>query len=420
VIGNPPYIQLQSMRGALDCLEGRYRTFEKTGDIYCMFYELATKIVRDKGWVCLITGNSWIRSNFGKSLRRYLARKVQVQQVLDLSDNDIFASATVLTSIVRFVKQSPEEGHRVAAVRFTRRQKDELKNLHQSFAEKKTELAVPDDTPWIIVSGEKQKILDKVASKGIALRDWDVEINYGIKTGYNEAFIIDKATQDELIAEDENSAELIQPLLRGRDVKRYAIDYQDLYLIGTFPSLKLDIEKYHAIRDYLKSFGKRLEQSGEIGCRKKTSGQWFETQDTISYHTSFTKPKIIYPNMVSHPSFMIDEGNYYLNDKCFILTGTLLYSLCAILNSNLFRYCFEDRFPELQGNAREIKKFVLESIPIVQVSAEKEKEFQILVDEIMEKKKQGFCTLESESEVDRLVYGLYGLTGDEVKIVEGE
>ena len=126
------------------------------------------------------------------------------------------------------------------------------------------------------------------------LKDWDINIYRGILTGYNEAFIIDGKKKDELIAEDPKSAEIIRPLLRGRDIKRYSREFADLHLITTFPSLKIDIEKYPAVKQHLMSFGyNRLRQTGDIGARKKTNNQWFETQDSISYWEDFSRQKIV-------------------------------------------------------------------------------------------------------------------------------
>ncbi|MGQ3602889.1 Eco57I restriction-modification methylase domain-containing protein, partial [Ornithobacterium rhinotracheale] len=157
---------------------------------------------------------------------------------------------------------------------------------------------------WVILSPIEQQIKSKIEKIGIPLKDWDIQINYGIKTGYNDAFIISGSKKDEILAnckteeERKKSAEIIRPLLRGRDIKRYSYEFADLYLICTFPSLKIDIEEYPAVKEHLLSFGKeRLEQSGKtheingkrIKSRKKTNNKWFETQDSISYWEDFYK-----------------------------------------------------------------------------------------------------------------------------------
>lgn len=133
----------------------------------------------------------------------------------------------------------------------------------------------------------------------------------------------------------------------------------------------------------MQSFGKRLDQSGEKGSRKKTSGKWFETQDSIAYWQDFEKPKIVYPNMTKFLPFSLDTNGNYLNDKCFILTGEKLYFLTAFLNSKLFRHCFSDSFPELQGNSKEVKKFIMEQIPVKHISEEQEIPFKDKVNNIL-------------------------------------
>ena len=137
---------------------------------------------------------------------------------------------------------------------------------------------------WVILSEIEQRIKAKIEAVGTPLKDWDIQINYGIKTGFNEAFIINGEKRKELIAQDPKSAEIIRPILRGRDIKRYSYEFADLYIITTFPSLKIDIESYPAVKQHLLSFGyDRLKQTGEKGSRKKTNNKWFETQDSIGY-----------------------------------------------------------------------------------------------------------------------------------------
>ncbi len=137
---------------------------------------------------------------------------------------------------------------------------------------------------WVVLSEIEQRIKDKIEAVGTPLKDWNINIYRGILTGYNEAFIIDGKKKEELIAKDPKSAEIIRPLLRGRDIKRYSYEFADLYLITTFPSLKIDIEEFLAVKTHLLSFGyDRLKQTGDIGSRKKTNNKWFETQDSIGY-----------------------------------------------------------------------------------------------------------------------------------------
>ena len=194
---------------------------------------------------------------------------------------------------------------------------------------------------WVILSPIEQSIKRKIEAVGTPLKDWNVKIYRGILTGYNDAFIIDGAKKDELIAADPKSAEIIRPILRGRDIKRYEYEWADLWIIATFPSRHYDIESYPAVKNYLLSIGiERLEQTGEthivngkkIKARKKTSNEWFETQDSISYWEDFSKPKIVWKIIGNQMAFAYDANNYVMNNACYIMTGDHLDYLLAVLN----------------------------------------------------------------------------------------
>ena len=280
---------------------------------------------------------------------------------------------------------------------------------------------------WVILSPIEQSIKRKIEAVGTPLKDWDIQINYGIKTGYNDAFIIDTAKRDGILAncqsedERERTAELIRPILRGRDIKRYGYNWAGLYLIATFPSRHYDIEQYPAVKKYLLSFGiERLEQTGKvhnvngekIKARKKTNNKWFETQDSISYWEDFSKPKIIYPNMTKYMPFVYDEANFLTNQKCFIITGQNMAYLNAFLNSSLFKYCFRDSFPELQGGTRELSKIFFDKIPVKLVSLEQNEIFRKIVNSV-----QSDYTIEQTKYIDTLLFDLYNLTTEERKVI---
>ena len=218
--------------------------------------------------------------------------------------------------------------------------------------------AFPAEESWVILSPIEASIKRKIEAVGTPLSEWDISINYGIKTGCNEAFIISTARRDEILAacrdeaERERTAELIRPILRGRDIKRYGYEWAELWLIATFPSRHYDIEQYPAVRDYLISFGReKLEQTGatyirdgqEFKARKKTNNQWFETQDSISYWEDFDKPKIIFQEIVQGSQFFLDSaGEFLCNDTCRIIVGEHLSFLLLVLNSPLFFYAVKN------------------------------------------------------------------------------
>ena len=243
----------------------------------------------------------------------------------------------------------------------------------------------------MILSDIEQRIKAKIEAIGTPLKDWDINIYRGILTGYNEAFIIDKAKKEEILAnckteaELQRTAEIIRPILRGRDIKQYGYEFADLYIITTFPSLKIDIESYPAVKQHLLSFGyDRLKQTGDKGARKKTNNKWFETQDSISYWEEFFKHKIVYPNMTKFMPFLLDKKNFMTNQKCFIMTGEKLAYLTAFFNSNIFKICYRDNFPELQGGTRELSKIFFEQVKIPDIEDIIDIDFDILVDDVQE------------------------------------
>ena len=208
-----------------------------------------------------------------------------------------------------------------------------------------------ENDSWIILSAIEQSIKRKIEAVGTPLKDWDIRINYGIKTGFNEAFVITTDKRNEILAncqtEDERTrtAELIRPILRGRDIKRYGYNWAGLYLIATFPSRHYDIEMYPAVKQHLLTFGiERLEQTGKtyivngekIKARKKTNNKWFETQDSINYWEDFSNPKIVWKVIGNRLGFALEKRQMVLNNACYILTcqDVNLEYLEAVLNSN--------------------------------------------------------------------------------------
>ena len=235
---------------------------------------------------------------------------------------------------------------------------------------------------WVILSPIEQSIKKKIEAVGTPLKDWDINIYRGVLTGCNEAFIIDTAKRDEIISncqtEDERkrTAELIRPILRGRDIKRYSYEWAELWLIATFPSRHYNIEDYPAVKQYLLSFGiERLEQTGKvhnvngerIKSRKKTNNKWFETQDSISYWEDFSKPKIMYSEIVRSPQFYLDEqGQFFPEATTFILTGEHLRYLYNIFHSKVFTYFFKHFYAGggLGEDGYRYKKVFFEKLPI--------------------------------------------------------
>jgi len=368
VIGNPPYVQLQSMGEMSELLSKcNYQTYNKSTDLYCLFYERGCQILKPKGYLGYITSNKWLRVNYGESLRNFLSNKVNPIKLIDFPGIPVFADAVVDPHILILTNEPYKGKTEACAIKINTIDLETVFETNKTTREFSTE-------SWVIVPPDEARKLEQMKLNSKELKDLPISIFRGILTGYNDAFYIDEEIRQKLIAEDAKSIELIKPMVRGRDISPYEITGFE-YLIGTFPSLKLDIENYPAIKKHLLSFGyDRLKQTGDKDARKKTSGKWFETQDSISYYGEFSKSKIIYPNMTSVFPFIYDESGILGNDKSFIITAqdssvSLLF-LTAIFNSSLAKLWIWWNCPELGDNRREIRKVYFEHFPVPQANEE--------------------------------------------------
>lgn len=421
VIGNPPYIQLQKDSGMLAQMfeKSRFETFERMGDIYSLFYEKGVQLLKKDAILTFITSNKWMRTNYGKSTRKFFTQKTNPLLIIDFGNIQLFENATVDANIL--ITQNSKNKNYIKACRLT--SEFNSSNSFESYILTKAQyVSFTNENAWVISESIDAQLIYDIKEVGIPLKDWDITINYGIKTGLNEAFIIDSETKDQLIKEDPKSADLLKPILRGKDIQKWIPEYADLWLVTTFPSLNIEISKYPAIHNWFLRFGKeKLIQDGTG--RKKTGNDWFETQDQIAYWKDFEKPKIIYPNMTKYLPFVYDEfDHYYHNDKSFHITGKGLKWLVAFFNSKLFKFAFSDEFPELQGGTRELRKVFFDKIPVIKLTENEQLPFNDLVDKILEAKKANPAadTTNLEAEIDKLVYELYELTPEEIEIIEGK
>ncbi|HEF7000994.1 TPA: Eco57I restriction-modification methylase domain-containing protein [Campylobacter jejuni] len=439
IIGNPPYIRQEELKELKSHLAKNYKVYKGTSDIYTYFYELGFNVLKDSGGGVLsyITSNKYTRAGYGEALREFLLKNVKFLEYTDLNGIKVFDSATVDTSILCFEKSKSKDNK----FKYLALSNEILKTcaydigLYKDFAEFSQNSLSKESFTF---SDENTSALKaKIERIGTPLKEWyGLNINYGIKTGYNEAFIITTEKRNEILAnckdeaEKERTAKLIRKMLRGRDIKRYSYEWAGLWVIGTFPSLKLDIEQYPALKQYLSQFLPRIEQSGEKGCRKKTSNKWFETQDNIAYYEEFEKEKIVYPNMNKEFIAFFDNEFFLLNQKCFILSHQsnnkkeLLY-LTALLNSNVNFYYFKQIGAKLGASGYEMSKIFVEKLPIPKINSKNQKiadELINLADEILKAKEQdkNANTQELENKINSLVYKLYNLTEEEIKIIEGK
>ncbi len=485
VIGNPPYIQLQKFSGQQiqkDYEAQKFESFAKTGDIYGLFYEKGNMLLKENGILTFITSNKWMRANYGKKLRKYFAENTQPIQLIDFGGYKVFESATVDTNILIFKKSTPTlnvgnkkndlqnlctsaldvgdkkndlQSHCTSTLDVGKRKNDlqshctstlyvdKRKNdlqsrctactIREGFAretdiakyvkENGIELSNLSEESWIISTKEEFAIKQKIEKIGTPLKDWDISINYGIKTGFNEAFIISGAKKDELIAKDPKSAEIIKPILRGRDIKRYKAEFADLWLIATHNGYKdksgnrvkrIDIEKYPAVKEHLDNYWNKIFKRYDKGATPYNLRN-------CAYYEEFEKDKIVWAETGQELKFWIDKNCFFLDKTTFLLRGKNLNYLLGLLNSKAIDWMLRTQISAGLGKSGlQLAKIYVERIPLPKISKENQKPFENLVDKILQKKEQHENTTHLENQIDLMVYKLYDLTYEEVKIVDAD
>ena len=409
VIGNPPYIQLQTKidentgeKLGDQFAELGFQTFAKTGDIYCLFYEKGYQLLSRGGVLTYITSNKWMRAGYGEKLRSFFAQRTNPVRLIDFGKQKIFASATVDVNILMFTKSENKEQTLACTVRESCPSNlsvyIEQNSLLSSFAGKDS---------WTIMSAIEQNIRKKIQASGIALSNWNLAINYGIKTGCNEAFLISTSKKDELIAADPKSAELIRPILRGKDVKRYSYAFADLWLITTHNGIKsknippIHVEDYPAIHKHLDDYYPQLIKRADKGDTP------YNLRNCV-YMNEFFKQKIVYREISDNMNACMVESGIMLNNKCYIITGEHLIYILSFLNSTLFKKII---LPEVNTVGGKGEAF-LSRISLVRPSKEVEEK----IHELYYKRIETTSTLDVEK-IDRCVdetfCSLYGLSEEE-------
>ena len=448
VIGNPPYIQLQRDGIQLQRDGGRladlyqpceFDSFTRMGDIYCLFYEKGHKLLNKNGHLCYITSNKWMRAGYGKKLRDYFITHTQPIQLLDMGP-DVF-DATVDTNILLFQNAVSDVPNIFSGVSIGVDFDKQTDDISQYLTDNGSTMDIPTKgEPWAILSSAELNLKHKIEDIGIPLKDWDINIYRGITTGYNDAFIIDATTREQLITQDPISVEIIKPILRGSNLKRYHAQWEELYLLFIpwhFPlhedstitgasqeAENVFVEDYPSIYSHLQQYQDRLSNRNrsETGIRY----EWYALQRcAATYHSEFNKKKIIWQEIAKIGSFLIDKDNFYSLDTTRILTGENLTYLVGILNSMFFLYAFKNYYAggHLGSKGVRFKSEFMKGFPIPPITNENQHiatQIEDIVEQILVVKQADpdADTSEFENEIDTLVYELYNLTEKEIAIVE--
>ena len=429
-IGNPPYIRHEKIRQLKPALQMYFENFfASTADISVYFYKRAAELLRDGGILTYICTNKFMRGGYGKNLRQFLTTEVSVQILLDFGSVSVFEAA-VDTCITLIEKRLPTATHATRAV--TLRSIPDNANVRDTFQDQAfpIQTAQLSSEEWTIATPETLGLLEKLQHTGNTLSEYVTNRIYrGIITGCNDAFIIDADTRESLIDEDAGSEELIKPLFRGRDISKWKADSTDNYLIAIASSANREwpwsdasneseaeqifFEHYPVIFQHLSAYRDRL-------IPRDDQGKFYWELRSCAYYAEFNEPKIVYPDISSSMRACYDTTKALSLQTTYILPIND-FSLLAILNSRLFDWYAKHKFQSLNdpwsdGGLRFVAQYMRHA-PIADRTPEQKTELSQLVEQILDDpENENVRALEKE--IDALVYQLYGLTRDEIALIE--
>lgn len=451
VIGNPPYIRQERLKSKKVVLQNQgFEVYNSTSDIYTYFYEKGWQILKDGGYLTFITSNKWLRAKYGEKLRKFLKDKTSIIDIIDFGGYKVFESATVDTNILLFKKTKPSNDNMLSYTNI----KDDIKDndLYVYIKENRGSILQSklSENTWTLAGKETLNIKEKIESIGIPLKDWDVKIYRGITTGFNEAFIINSETRNNILdacvtkEERKRTEEIIKPILRGRDINKYSYKWVGMWIIFIpwhFPlhddesiqgnSKKAEnefIKQYPVIYNHLLYFKEKLEKRNkeETGIRY----EWYVLQRcAATYYSEFEKEKIVWREIAEHSSFTWDSENYFALAKVFIMTGSENKKfLLAVLNSKLGNFAIKKYYsPFLGTKASEFKKEWVQKMPIPKITNGDQKPFIDLIDKILDitndndhlqNSDKSDKIREYERQINEMIYKLYNLTKEEIDIIE--
>ncbi|WP_377478668.1 MAG: TaqI-like C-terminal specificity domain-containing protein [Microcoleus anatoxicus] len=388
-IGNPPYVRQEQIKEFKPIFKSQYDCYTGVADLYVYFYEQGLKLLKNQGILCYISSNKYFRSGYGEKLRKFLANESTIQQLIDFGDAPIF-TAIAYPSIIIASKEQPKN-HQTRVLNWELGQPvDQFAFVfeNQSFLMAQKELTADG---WRLESSTVLNLLGKLRTTGTPLGEYvNGRFYRGILTGFNEAFVVDRETRDRLIAEHPSSAEVLKPFLRGRDVKRWSVNFAEQYLI----KIESSENKQHpwsgkSAKEAEKIFAKtypaihaRFDELREELSKRSDQGKFFWELRSCKYWHEFEHPKIIYPNICNRNTFAWDDTGFYANQKAFIISGTSKY-LLGILNSNIFMWFFDKLLAKLQNGFYEPSSIFMDKLPIPNAQPQEKLAIEILVNYII-------------------------------------
>ena len=425
VIGNPPYVRQEQIKEIKLWLQDQYTCYTGVADLYVYFFECGFRALRAGGVLTYISSNKYFRSGYGEKLRRFLSKEAAVRQLIDFGDAPVFTAISYPSIII--LSKSPSNANQLRAL--TWQPGPPVEEFDSVFRANSFFIAQNELTAdgWRLESPTVLRLLEKLRKGGKPLGEYvNNRFYYGIKTGLNEAFMVDQETRDKLIAEHPSSAEILKPFLRGRDVKRWRVDFANQYLI----KIESSENKKHpwsgkSEKEAEKIFAKtypaihaRFEDFRAPLINRDDQGKYFWELRSCVYWKEFEEPKIVIPAIEQDVEYAPDFSGYFSNDKTSICITNSISYLLGLLNSKLLWWFIKHTAASRQGGFYEFKPMYVMQIPIPSTANSRPSE--ILVDQILAAKRANPAADVSalEGEIDQLVYRLYGLTAEEIAIVE--
>jgi adenine-specific DNA-methyltransferase len=427
VLGNPPYVRIEKLEKSVkEALKNAFADVHSgTADLYVYFYRKGIELLRQNGRLAFITPNKFLRAGYGQAIRDFLAQQTTLEMLIDFGDLPVF-DATTYPFITVARKAIPSKDHSLEMIpekTLKNRIGDARENgvvgvreALNAFHDYARELILPLQQQtlrkegWVLGDPNVLALLEKLRGTGVSLNEFvDGKFYRGVVTGLNEAFVIDRATRDTLIAEDPKSAELIKPFLRGRDIKRWRVKFAEKYLIFTRQG-SVKLEEYPAIKKHLEKFKTKLEPkpldwSGKWEGRKSGPYKWFEIQDQVAYYEEFEKPKILYPDISQRMPFALDtSGSFGVNTMYF--TPLKQNWILPVLNSDLLEWIYAQISSSIMGGFLRFFTDYVSQLPIVQPNPQQQTILESITDD------------SRITELNAVVYQMYGLTLEEIALVE--
>ena len=362
VLGNPPYVRMEYITHLKPYLEKRYEVASDRADLYCYFYELGLRLLKTGGKLGFISSSSFFKTGSGKPLRMHITANASIEKIVDFGDLQVFEGVTTYPVIMILAKGAPSEAHNAEYLKINEMPKNDISRQFSSDAQPIAQSDLSAES-WTLEADDSAVLRSKITEGRKTLKEVYGESNRGIVTGLNEAFIIDRATRDRLIAEDRKSEELLKPFVEGKDLKTWNLEPRDLWIIY-IPKGQVDIEKYPAIKNHLLPFKAVLE-------KRATKQEWFALQQAqFAYVELMRSAKILYPDISQGPKFSLDQRGYSFSNTVYFIPSADGF-LLGLLNSKVVWFYLSGVADALRGGVWRLRLFSqnIETIPMPSTTA---------------------------------------------------